>query len=471
MEEVDTTPIMKNALSAITVMRYLTQGVKTFAKTLDKLVPSLEKSQKKMYQWNIELGFMQIGSRETSDGLTILSNHMAQVNTDADAGIKKFKKLGNAVDQTNRKMNKQRKQQRDSNDASREIEVNSINFPSIGHSEASNADAAGNQSAPAEEPSTGGWESIKSGVLSMGKQAFSSMNQIADYGVEVDRLSQKLGMSQKEFQQWDYVLKRIGTSGEQAAGDIYGLGQMAMEAASGTGDSAELFAKLGVSVTDAGGKLKSQGQLFNETVSALQGIGDVHVRNDLASQLLGSTGEDIIPILNMTTGELKSLKENANVMDKDTIQNSVDFKNSLFDLNQGLFGLTQQLLGPALPFFNQGIQWLLGLLPQVQAVITSIYDFLANNWTWSGGLAGAGAGVGKSGTSVLAETPAGYSAPEVDMGSTITGMTQALGDNTQALNQTKGGGNTFNITVNGSDLTAEQIADKLVPRIERKLFA
>lgn len=50
-------------------------------------------------------------------------------------------------------------------------------------------------------------------------------------------------------------------------------------------------------------------------------------------------------------------------------------------------------------------------------------------------------------------------------------LIDSLNGNTEMLEATKGGGNTFNITVNASDLTAEEIADKLVPRIERKLFA
>lgn len=50
-------------------------------------------------------------------------------------------------------------------------------------------------------------------------------------------------------------------------------------------------------------------------------------------------------------------------------------------------------------------------------------------------------------------------------------LTNALNNNTDTLQATRGGGNTINVTVNASDLTAEEIADKLIPRIERKLFA
>lgn len=75
---------------------------------------------------------------------------------------------------------------------------------------------------------------------------------------------------------------------------------------------------------------------------------------------------------------------------------------------------------------------------------------------------GAGAGVSQS----------TYTPPEIKTNTqTMANLTTALDDNTSTLKETKGGGNTINVTVVGSDLTAEEIADKLVPRIERKLFA
>jgi hypothetical protein len=48
-------------------------------------------------------------------------------------------------------------------------------------------------------------------------------------------------------------------------------------------------------------------------------------------------------------------------------------------------------------------------------------------------------------------------------------LVASLDENTKTMKETRGGGNNFNITVNATDLTAEEIADKLVPRIERKL--
>jgi hypothetical protein len=48
--------------------------------------------------------------------------------------------------------------------------------------------------------------------------------------------------------------------------------------------------------------------------------------------------------------------------------------------------------------------------------------------------------------------------------------TNALNANTSALIETKGGGNTFNTTIQQAQMTAEEIADKLFGRIERHLY-
>ncbi|MCB5259638.1 MAG: hypothetical protein LHW48_04085 [Candidatus Cloacimonetes bacterium] len=81
---------------------------------------------------------------------------------------------------------------------------------------------------------------------------------------------------------------------------------------------------------------------------------------------------------------------------------------------------------------------------------------------------------GDSPDAIMAEVTAQQKKYELEQKQQATSQTQlvsALEENTEMLHSTRGGGNSFNITVVGTDLTAEEIADKLVPRIERKLFA
>ena len=81
-------------------------------------------------------------------------------------------------------------------------------------------------------------------------------------GDRVDKLSQKMNLSRKQFQEWDYVTKQSGTSMEALS---MSMKTLAVQAEA----DGKSFEKLGISVKDASGNIKEQGTLFNETLAAL----------------------------------------------------------------------------------------------------------------------------------------------------------------------------------------------------------
>ncbi len=128
---------------------------------------------------------------------------------------------------------------------------------------------------------------------------------------EISILSQRAGMNTQEFQEWDYVLRLVGTSAEEAQGDLAALAEKAKDAAAGGGEAAEIFDELGINVLNSQKQLKTQNELFSEVITKLQGVTNETKRNAIASALLSTTGENLAPILNMTTQELAALKKEA----------------------------------------------------------------------------------------------------------------------------------------------------------------
>lgn len=128
---------------------------------------------------------------------------------------------------------------------------------------------------------------------------------------EIKNKSQTMGMSMTEYQEWDYIFKSVGYSAEQASGDFAALAERAKDAAAGAGEGAEVFDALRIRVKDTSGQLKSQNELFVEVVEKLQKMTDETKRNAYASQLLGTTGEELIPILNMSAQQLEALRQKA----------------------------------------------------------------------------------------------------------------------------------------------------------------
>ena len=124
---------------------------------------------------------------------------------------------------------------------------------------------------------------------------------------EVVNVSQTMGMTTGQYQAWDYVLKSVGYDAESASGDLAALAEKAKDAAEGGNDAEKTFRILGMSVKDQSGNLKSQNELFTELIFHLQTMEDVTTRNAIASDLLSTTGEKIVPLLNMTKEELVEL--------------------------------------------------------------------------------------------------------------------------------------------------------------------
>lgn len=212
------------------------------------------------------------------------------------------------------------------------------------------------------------------GAVALAKVALSA----ADTASEIDRLSQTTGMTTDEFQRWDGVMKKYGYSMEQASGDLAALGEKAMDAAAGAGEGAELFGKLGVVVTDNQGKLRSQQDIFNDTITALQGMENITERNAIASALLSTTGEELVPILNMTNEELEEMKSQSNVIDEEQINQAREFKNSWENIKNTFQGLITEIGISVMPT----IQVLFDFINDNMPIIQSIFDgvFKAIEW-------------------------------------------------------------------------------------------
>lgn len=131
------------------------------------------------------------------------------------------------------------------------------------------------------------------------------------HATEVTNLSRTMGMTTEAYQEWDYVLKTVGSSAEAAQGDISKLAEKAQDAATGSGEAAELFDQLHIKVKDSHGVFKSQSELFDEVITKLSRMKDETERNAIASKLLGSTGEKIIPLLDKGAAGLEEAKKMA----------------------------------------------------------------------------------------------------------------------------------------------------------------
>ena len=91
---------------------------------------------------------------------------------------------------------------------------------------------------------------VATGAVAAGKKIYDSAKSTADYGDEVDKMSQKLGLSAKSYQEWDYVLGQAGVDITSMTTGMKTLTNQIGTANKGNKEAIERFEKLGVSVND-----------------------------------------------------------------------------------------------------------------------------------------------------------------------------------------------------------------------------
>lgn len=172
-----------------------------------------------------------------------------------------------------------------------------------------------------------------------------------EYGVEVNRNSQKLNMSKKGYQEWSYVLKRSGTSIDSLKMGMKKISTAIDEAKNGSKSATENFKRLGLSVDDLKGK--SQEEIFSLMVKRLQGIKDTTERSAIANKFFGRSAQEMAGLLNKSGKDVDALKKQAHdlglVLSDDAIKKSAEFRGKLTELQSTFEGLRNKMAVKFLP--------------------------------------------------------------------------------------------------------------------------
>ena len=174
---------------------------------------------------------------------------------------------------------------------------------------------------------------------------------VSEYGDNVDKMSQKLGLSSDAYQKWDYVLNLAGTDMGSMTTGLKTLTNKFDDAKNGSEGAQEMFSKLGISMEDA--SKMSREDLFQAAITGLQGMEDTTERAALANDLFGKSGQNLAPLFNQSakaTKEQMALAEKYGmVMPEATVKASAAFQDSLTTMQGASTGLKNRLLGEFLP--------------------------------------------------------------------------------------------------------------------------
>ena len=176
------------------------------------------------------------------------------------------------------------------------------------------------------------------------KKLVNGAKDVAAYGDNVDKMSQKIGISAEAYQKWDYVMKRAGGNVDQLKMGMRTLSQQAEK-------NSDAFQKLGISQEEVAKASKEE--LFEKTIKGLSAMEDSTERTTLASQLLGRSSAELGPLLNQGSDAIEEQMEIAEkygmVMPDSAVKASAAFQDSMTTMQMTAQGLKNRLLGEFLP--------------------------------------------------------------------------------------------------------------------------
>lgn len=203
----------------------------------------------------------------------------------------------------------------------------------------------------------------------------------AEASDRIDKMSQKIGISRTAYQELDFILSQNGMSVDQLQGGMKKLVNTMQSAQEGNKSATATFKALGVSVTDSTGALRSQEDVFYDTIAALQGMSNETERNALANDIFGKSASELAPLLNSGAGSMEELRQKAHdlglVLSDETINAGVAFTDTVDQAKRALAAVTTQLGAEVMPIFNDLLQWVLSHMPEIQAVIKVAFDAIS----------------------------------------------------------------------------------------------
>lgn len=318
---------------------------------------------------------------ETRDKLNLLKQTQAKVDSgEIEMSAEDYRKLQREIIEAESKLKTFEAQQKSVNNAIKGMNMKNVSeqFNKLGDS----LTKAGN----AMKPLSAAGAAVVAGLGALSAKA----GLAAD---DLNTLSKVTGIGTAELQKYSYAADLVDVSTEDIAKANQRLKKSAYSAANGSKTQAEAFEKIGVSVTDANGQLKSSDEIFQDVISSLGKMTNETERDAIAQQLMGKSAANLNPLIEDGGETYKRVadtlkKYNLDYVDQETLDKANEFNDSLDTMKLiGSVALSQvgsQLAGylaPALEkvvdLFGRFAEWLGNLNPKVLAVVGVIAAVVA----------------------------------------------------------------------------------------------
>ena len=198
---------------------------------------------------------------------------------------------------------------------------------------------------------------VVAAVVKTEKALISMTKKSAEYAKEIKTFSSVTGQSVESLQEFDYAAEMIGVSSDRIRDSLKETTNKMQEARDGNEATAAAYAKLGVSITDANGNLRSAEDVFYDTIDALGQMENRTERDALAMDLMSESAQELNPLIDAGSGALKKYADEAHdmgyVLDNEALTALTEVDDAYQRLQKSQEGAKNQLSAEFAPYLTE----------------------------------------------------------------------------------------------------------------------
>lgn len=226
----------------------------------------------------------------------------------------------------------------------------------------------------------GATAAITGAAVGAGKAIWDNANRVAEFGDNIDKTSQKIGISAEAFQEWDYVFNRSGADINKLQTGMKTLSGVITDATAGSEGAVNKLSAVGISIEEIG-NLSQEDQLAL-VISRLQEMGSGAERTAAASDLLGKSAVDMAAVLNMSASDTQALIDEAHeygmVLSDEGVAASAAFEDSLLKMSNTAAGVGNSIMASLMPSLTQMMDGMSDLIAGKEGGASAIAEGLTN---------------------------------------------------------------------------------------------
>lgn len=210
---------------------------------------------------------------------------------------------------------------------------------------------------------------------------FKATERAAEYARELENATFRTGLTVEGLQELQHAARSTGVPMELLSTTMQRLQRRAADANDGNKGLKQSFDRLGVSLTDTNGEMRSTEDLLGQVADGLNAVENNADRLALAFKIFDTEGGRLLPLLSLGSEGIRELREEARelgfVISGDTILSLSEFHSEVETLKQQFETARIEITAGFLPIVRDMLVPLVQqtLVPWMQNAANAVYDF------------------------------------------------------------------------------------------------